>query len=307
MRAGQLFPALLDKLRPAPPGTPLTDPGEIDATYRYWRTRILYTSFLGYAVYYFGRVNISMAIPQMQADLGYSKTEIGFVVSGLQVAYGLGKFGNGILGDRANPRYFMALGLLLSGIVNILFGLSTSLIVLTCFWVCNGWVQSMGFPAGARLLSHWYAPSEYGRIWGIYGCSHQVGTAVVLVVVGYLVPFGWKMAFFVPGLIAIAVSAVLYERMRDIPSSLGLPPVELYRKDAVNKKTIAELEQTMSVKETLLRHVFNNRALWCIAFGNMFLYVARYGALTWAPTFIKEAKGYQLNQAGWMMALFEVL
>src|SRR5213075_2128861 len=90
------------------------------------------------------------------------------------------------------------------------------------------------------------SPSEYGRIWGIFGCSHQVGTAVVLVVVGYLVPYGWKMAFFVPGLIAIAVSAVLYERLRDIPSSLGLPPVELYRKDAVNQKTIAELEQSTS-------------------------------------------------------------
>jgi glycerol-3-phosphate transporter len=297
----------LRMLRPAASAPPLTDPVVIDRTYRHWRTRVLYASFLGYAVFYFCRVNISMAIPQMQADLGYSKAEIGLVVSGLQLAYGLGKFGNGILADRANPRVFMALGLMLSGIVNIVFGLSASLILLTVLWALNGWFQSMGFPAGARLLSHWYSPSEYGRIWGIYGCSHQVGAAVVLVVVGYVVHFGWAPAFVVPGIVAILISVVLFERLRDIPSSLGLPPVELYRSDAVTRQTVAELEKPLSVKETLLTHVLGNRFLWCMAFGNMFLYVARYGALTWAPTFIKEAKGYDLNRAGWMMALFEVL
>src|SRR5688572_29596681 len=106
-------------IRPTPAAPPLTDPEEIDRTYRHWRTRVLYASFLGYAVFYFCRVNISMAIPQMQADLGYTKAEIGLVVSGLQLAYGLGKFGNGILADRANPRVFMSLGLMLSGVVNI--------------------------------------------------------------------------------------------------------------------------------------------------------------------------------------------
>ncbi|MDO8540022.1 MAG: MFS transporter [Opitutaceae bacterium] len=286
---------------------PLTDPAEINSRYRYWRTRILYASFFGYAVYYFCRVNISMAIPQMQSDLGYSKSQIGLIVSGLQLAYGLGKFANGILADRANPRYFMALGLLLSGVVNIVFGLSASLVVLMVLWAANGWFQSMGFPPGARLLSHWYSPTEYGRIWGIYGCSHQVGAAIVLVVVGYLVQFGWKTAFVVPGILAIAVALLLVERLRDIPASLGLPPVELHRKDVIDPTRIAAIERPLSIRETLLELVLNNRAIWYIAFGNLFLYVARYGALTWAPTFIKEAKGVQLSTAGWMMALFEVL
>src|SRR3954464_12071139 len=107
------------KMAPPPAAPPLADAAQVDATYRYWRTRILYSSFLGYAVFYFCRVNISMAIPQMQAELGYSKAQLGLVASALQLTYGLGKFGNGILADRANPRVFMALGLVLSGLVNI--------------------------------------------------------------------------------------------------------------------------------------------------------------------------------------------
>jgi MFS transporter, OPA family, sugar phosphate sensor protein UhpC len=297
----------LQKLRPAPAAAAIVSPAEIDAAYRYWRPRILYSSFAGYAVFYFCRVNISMAIPQMQAELGYSKTQLGAVASALQLTYGLGKFGNGILADRTNPRYFMALGLVLSGVVNLMFGLTTSLVVLTVFWAVNGWFQSMGFPAGARLLSHWYSPSEYGRIWGIYGCSHQVGTAVVLVVVGYLVHLGWSWAFILPGIVAILTSAFLHNRLRDIPSSLGLPAVELYKQERLDQKSRDDLEQTLTIKETLLTRVLCSWPIWCVAFGNMFLYVARYGALTWAPTFIKEVKGYQLSTAGWMMAMFEGL
>src|SRR3954467_14353858 len=226
-----LLQRALEKLRPAPAAPPLTNTTEIDATYRYWRTPTLYSSFLGYAVFYFCRVNISMAIPQMQAELGYSKAQLGLVASALQLTYGLGKFGNGILADRTNPRVFIALGLLLSGGVNLAFGFTTSLGVLVAFWAMNGWFQSTGFPAGARLLSHWYAPSEYGRIWGIYGCSHQVGTAIVLVVVGYVAHLGWSWAFVFPGMIAMVMSAFLFNRLRDIPSSLGLPAVEIYRQE----------------------------------------------------------------------------
>src|SRR3954470_7648482 len=116
-----LLRAAMAKMHPAPAAPVIADAAEVDATYRYWRTRILYSSFLGYAVFYFCRVNISMAIPQMQADLGYSKAQLGLVASALQLTYGLGKFGNGILADRTNPRVFMALGLLLSGVVNIAF------------------------------------------------------------------------------------------------------------------------------------------------------------------------------------------
>src|SRR5690242_11437597 len=77
----------------------------------YWQKRILWGATIAYTIYYFCRVNISIAIPLMQHALGASKTQLGFVASALQIAYGTGKFVNGVVGDRSNPRYFMAAGL----------------------------------------------------------------------------------------------------------------------------------------------------------------------------------------------------
>jgi glycerol-3-phosphate transporter len=300
---------VIDKFKALPPAeSQIENENEIDTLYRYWRLRILYSCFIGYAVFYFCRVNISMAIPAMQETLGYSKTQLGAIVSALQIIYGIGKFGNGILADRANPRYFMAIGLFLSAIVNIIFGLSYSLALLIVLWGINGWFQSMGFPPGARLLSHWYSPSEYGRIWGIYGCSHQVGAAIILIVVGYIIQnTSWQYAFIYPAVFAIFISLFLFNRLRDVPSTIGLPSVELYRNDITDKQTLAALERPHTVKESLFRYILNNKYVWFIAFGNFFLYIARYGALTWAPAFISETKGVAISKAGWMLGFFEIM
>src|SRR4051812_22610079 len=91
---------------------------EVHTQYRHWRKRVLYSVFVGYACYYFCRVNISMALPYLEKELHFDKVQLGLIVSALQITYGIGKFLNGILADRSNPRYVMALGLFFSGIAN---------------------------------------------------------------------------------------------------------------------------------------------------------------------------------------------
>ena len=299
------MPPLLDWVKPTAAAEPLTDAGEIDRTYRRWRSRTLWGCFIGYTIFYFCRRNIPLALPKMAVELGTSKARLGMIESASHVAYGVGKFANGVLADRTNPRTFMALGLLLTALTNILFGLNSSLLVLTAVWGLNGWFQSMGFPPGARLLSHWFSPAEHGWTWAIYGCSHQVGTALISIAAGYLAAFGWRLTFHVPAVAALLGAVYLYRRLRDIPSSMGLPPVELYRGDFVDRKSVEALEQPLTAREALLDHVLNDRCIWFIAAGNFFLYIARYGVGTWLPTFLQEDRGLSIAAAGWMSAVFE--
>ncbi len=296
---------LFERLKPAPAAAPLTDAREIDDTYRRWRSRTLWGCFFGYTVFYFCRRNIPLALPKMAAEMGLSKARLGMIESAGHIAYGTGKFANGVLADRTNPRYFMALGLFLTALTNILFGLNSSLLVLTLVWGLNGWFQSMGFPPGARLLSHWFSPAEHGWIWAIYGCSHQVGTALISVAAGYLVGSGWRLTFHVPAVAALLGSVYLYRRLRDIPASMGLPPVELYRGDFVDRKSVEALEQPLTARETLLGYVLNDPHIWFVALGNFFLYIARYGVNTWLPMFLQEDRGMSMATAGWMSAVFE--
>src|SRR4051812_3001735 len=102
---------LLGWFRPGPPAEAITnDPEEIRAGYRYWQPRILAASTAGYAVFYFVRANLPVAMPYIERDLHLTKTDLGMFLTLQGVVYGVSKFLNGFLGDRANARTFMATG-----------------------------------------------------------------------------------------------------------------------------------------------------------------------------------------------------
>ena len=87
------------------------------------------------------------------------------------------------MADRSNPRYLMGFGLILTGLFNIFFGLSSSVLVFAIFWGLNGWFQGWGWPPCNRLLTHWYSQKERGRWWGAWNTSHSVGGALIPIIV----------------------------------------------------------------------------------------------------------------------------
>jgi sugar phosphate permease len=92
------FPFWLRIFEPTPAAPViLTEPAEIQRTYRTWQWRVLVSSIIGYATFYFVRKNISVAMPIMEEDLGISKTGLGLFLSLHGVLYGVSKFGNGFL------------------------------------------------------------------------------------------------------------------------------------------------------------------------------------------------------------------
>jgi OPA family glycerol-3-phosphate transporter-like MFS transporter/OPA family sugar phosphate sensor protein UhpC-like MFS transporter len=274
----------------------LQDPAEIKAQYRYWQRRILLSTIIGYAMFYFVRKNLSVAMPEMGKDLGISKTDLGLFLTLHGLLYGLSKFANGMLGDRTNARTFMAAGLLLSAVVNVFFGFSSAVFTLGLLWMLNGWVQGMGFPPCARLMTHWFPPKELATHFSIWNTSHSIGAGLVVVLCGYLAAYNWRLCFFVPAGLAILTSLFLLASLPDIPPSLGLPEV-------------AGTEQAASAEEfssALLRQVFGNPYIWLLALGSFCVYILRYAVLDWGPTFLTEMKHIKLAHSGWMVAGFEV-
>ena len=93
-------------------------------SFQYWQWRTLIVLMIGYACYYFLRKNFSTAIPAMEATLGLSKAQLGAFLTANGIVYGISRFVNGIIADRANKRRMMTLGLLLSCVINLLISFS---------------------------------------------------------------------------------------------------------------------------------------------------------------------------------------
>lgn len=57
------------------------EPGKtVEARYAYWRVRILYSMIFGYAAFYLVRQNLSMVMPTLISEYGYSKTQLGAII-----------------------------------------------------------------------------------------------------------------------------------------------------------------------------------------------------------------------------------
>lgn len=294
--------------RPAPYIDRIADKKVIDKDYKYWRYRILYSMFIGYAFYYLTRKSFTFAIPGMIQELDMDKAQVGLLGSILYISYGISKFATGILSDKSNPRYFMAFGLMMTGVCNILFGMSSSLLLFAIFWGLNGWFQGFGWPPCARLLTHWYSHSERGSWWSTWNVSHNVGAFIIPWIAGFALQFlGWRYAMYIPGVMCILGGFFLINRLRDTPQSLGLPTIEEYRDDYVGaQRKKGEEEKELTTKEILLDYVLSNKFIWLLAAAYFFVYIVRTGINDWTGLFLIESKGYTRLGANGVVSLFEV-
>ena len=268
--------------------------------FKYWQNRTLIATIVGYALFYFVRKNLSMAMPGMQTGLGITKSDLGIFLTLHGLIYGLSKFANGFIGDRVNARYFMVAGLVLSAVCNIVFGFSSAVLAFGIVWMLNGWFQGMGFPPCARLLTHWVPPKQLATKMSVWNTSHSIGAGVVMVVCGYVVTMGWRWCFYVPSAIALLGAIFLWITLRDTPRSVGLPEIATGNEEEECKQNPAEFKRFVREK------VFMNPAIWIIAIANFFVYTLRYGILDWGPTLLNQWKGVTIQHAGWMVAIFEI-
>lgn len=281
----------------------ITDQEEVEKKYKHWRVRILYSMFLGYVFYYFTRKGVSFAMPSLAKEFCLDKFQVGLMGSLFSLTYGISKFFSGVWSDQSNPRYFMAFGLILTGICNIFFGFSSSLISFVLFWSLNAWFQGFGWPPCVKLLSYWYSQSERGSWWSIWNLSHNVGgIAATAVITVSLIFFGWNGAMIVPGILCIFGGVFLLNRLADVPQSLGLPPIEKFRNDYPTKK---EEPQKLSSKQLMLS-VLKNKYIWVLAVAYFFVYFVRTGMADWTVFFMIDSKGYSQIAASGMSTIFDV-
>ncbi|MDO8541257.1 MAG: phosphoglycerate transporter protein PgtP [Opitutaceae bacterium] len=301
---------MISLLKPAP-AAPALPADRITPEYRRLRWQVFTGIFVGYAGFYLVRNNLALAIPDiLKQPLGYTKTQLGWAMSGLSVAYGLSKFIMGSVSDRSNPRWFMSLGLLLTAAVTFSFGTISaiygSLFAIIALQTLNGWCNGMGWPPCGKTMVHWWSTKERGRVVSIWNVAHNVGGALVAVFAGWAVVHfhDWHATFYFNAAIAVLIAGLIILLVRDTPQSCGLPPIEVYKNDYPPDYGAAH-ERTFTAREIFFDYVLNNKFLWAIAIANAFVYFVRYGVVNWIPTYLQMAKGFSFKESGFAWTAFE--
>lgn len=298
--------------------------------YRYWEWRTIAVLFIGYALFYFVRKNLGMAIPAMESELGVSKTQLGIFLTLHSIIYGFSRFVNGLLVDRFSKRKIMSLGLLLTCVVNLFICFSPKLngmlnlldeegratlglvYLIGSLWVLNGYLQGMGVPPCVSLLAHWVKPSELATKQSIWNVSHTVGAGVVVALCGFMLDHygytAWYLCFAVPAIIALIGVPILWFGLKDDPTEVGLPPVEkMGQQKKSDESDPLENIDSAKYKTIINRMVFGNPFIWIIAVSNFCVYVIRLTILDWGASFLTETKGMDIAQAGGLLATTEIV
>lgn len=271
--------------------------------------RLRFQSFLagtvGYSLYYVCRTSLNVVKKPILESGALDASQLGLIGSALLFAYAIGKFVNGFLADHSNIKRFMAAGLCVSTVANLLVGVlgfangggfvgnMTLFVAFAVMWGVNGWAQSMGAPPAIIALSRWFPLSIRGTYYGFFSASHNLGEFLSFLFVGAVVGiFGWQWGFVgssVAGAVGVVIILFL---LHDTPESKGLPPIGV-----LTGEESEEQSRKHGSTSELQRSVIRNPFVWILALSSAFMYVSRYAINGWGVLFLQEVKGYSLATA----------
>lgn len=290
------------------PALPVTKNKEdIDKDYKYWRLHVMACIWVGYAIFYFTRNSYKSIAPVLRSDLGLELTDLGILSTIFYLIYGSSRFIGGILSDKSNPRYFMGIGLICTGIINILFGFSSSVAAFALLWGLNAFFQGWGWPPCTKIMTTWYSRNERGFWWALCNTSHNLGGFIIPILAAWLATvYSWRMGMIVPGCIAIVVGLLLCVFLRDRPESMGLPRVGEWREDELEMEQVKKSDVSLSTWQVLKTYVFTNKYIWLLALSYVLVYVVRIGMNDWTNIYLHEEKGIELIIANSAISMFEL-
>lgn len=315
--------AFLNFFKEPAPRELIKDKFQRDRDYKRYRLQVFCSLYIGYVASYIGRKNFSVVMKSMGTSLSLSNSIIGMMLSAFYITYGIGKFVNGMLADKSNARTFFSAGLVLAA--GCLFGFAmcgslgiASITILAgalCFfWGANGWFQSMTFPPISKSLSYWFVRRERGVYWSVMSTSHQIGALCGMWIATYAIShFSWQWAFYIPALISLITSVLLFAFLRDKPSSLGLPDVEEYKgvddeqykennkvaEDSVKieHEHIKPEEEKLSYAQLIVKHILLNPVVWLLVAAYIFVYIVRIATEDWLFKYLTEYKNDVVKMA----------
>jgi len=226
-------------------------PASVRRKETFLRCSVLVLTFLAYTSYHLSRKPISIVknsaafldcgvkhgdnatcssfISQIDGmDEQEAKTTLGLLDTSYLFSYAFFMFWSGFLAERMDLRYFLTLGMMLSGLFTFLFGFAFyynihSLAYFIFIQVALGLFQASGWPGVVSVMANWFGKGRRGLIMGLWNSHTSLGNILGSLIAGAFVTYNWGLSFIVPGVIIASVGFLLFLFLVPRPSDIGLP------------------------------------------------------------------------------------
>lgn len=178
--------------------------------------------YLAYTAIYVARINLSQAGPALIDTNVLDEIQMGILGSVFSTVYAVGRLINGGLSDRQPPQRMLTVGLLVAGLSNIFVGFFPPYIGIFLLWTANAYAQSMLWSSVLCVVSALYDKDQAKKKSSAMVTSVAMGNILGIIINTILITrLGVRFAFFVPGILTIALGALVCVFTRDIKPMEG--------------------------------------------------------------------------------------
>ena len=237
-------------------------------------TLLIILCWIVYTCSYLGKLGYNANITQIETVYNVSHSTAGMVSTFFFFAYGVGQIINGIFCKRYPLRFVVFGSLCVSGLMNLLVGISTNFALVKYYWLINGAALSVLWPSLIRLLSETLSKKDIGRAVVVMGTTVAIGTFMVYGLSALFVALGSYFIMFLTAGILLPLIAMVW--------------ILLYPKVAVKQEV--EEERVETIKDTSKANGIG--LLWLpICVLALFAVVdnlLKDGLTTWVPMILKD-------------------
>jgi OPA family glycerol-3-phosphate transporter-like MFS transporter len=265
---------------------------------------LLYTSF------YMCRYNLPLAGGAIRSEFGFSRAQLGTIITTQLLAYACGQIINGLLTDRLGGKRAMLIGASGTIVMNVLFGVASFWGLLSLFVVIrgiDGYLQAFGSPGMVKINAAWFRHTERGSFAGIFGFMinlgrfgiNNLGAALLagFVFLGLIriPPLHWRWLFWVPAGIALVIGTCMALIVKDTPEEAHFPPVN--PREEIGGRVQVKVSEVFKIIAT-------NPVVWIIACAYACTGAVRQGIDQWFPLFMREVHHVDYQSAQFQFLAF---
>ncbi len=272
------------------------------------RRRILGLLFVVSFVNYLLRNSISVAVPSIREEFGFSTTELGWILGSFNLTYTLLMIPGGVFGERLGARRALALITVAWGVLSWLTGFAPSLlaasaagamVALVIVRLLVGATNAPTFPIVAGTIESWFPPGRWAFANAVSAAGLGIGQAAIGPVVTFLIlHYGWRESFYALAPVGVLAGLWWYAVARDRPEEHpAVTPAEASL-IAGGRDRKAQAAVPGGWRVALL-----NRDVLLLSISYFCLNVVFYMFAQWLFTYLVEARGFSMLESGWLYVL----
>jgi MFS family permease len=243
-----------------------------------------------YTFNFVDRVVLGILVAPIKSELHLTDTELG-LIGGTAFALFYTSLGVpvGWLADRLNRVWIMTAALALWSGFTAVCGLAQGFPELFLARLGVGVGEAGGVAPAYALLADYFPPRARARALGFYSLGIPLGSALGLLLGGYIATrFNWRTAFFTLGIAGVILAPLLLTTIREPERGIydgQTPPA--------SHPSLADVVRKLAAKG----------GFWLLSLGAACGSIMGYGLLFWLPSFFQRSYGMTLLEASRLLGV----